>query len=177
MTRDLATRFNSQYKDTFTIPNGYILKAGAKIYDLQDPTSKMSKSAESQSGIIDLMDAPEVNIKKMKSAVTDTEREIKFDEKNKAGISNLLTIYSALTGQPVSAAENEFAGKGYGDFKAAVAEVVVDYFRPVREKALELLTDPTHLNQILKTGAEKASAVAEKTLADVYDAIGITSRA
>ena len=177
LTRDLATRFNSQYKETFTIPNGYILKAGAKIYDLQDPTSKMSKSAESQSGIIDLMDAPEVNIKKMKSAVTDTEREIKFDEKNKAGISNLLTIYSALTGQPVSAAENEFAGKGYGDFKAAVAEVVVDYFRPVREKALELLTDPTHLNQILKTGAEKASAVAEKTLADVYDAIGITSRA
>ena len=177
LTRDLAVRFNNQYGKTFTIPEGYILKAGAKIYDLQDPTSKMSKSAESLSGLIEILDTPESNAKKIKSAVTDTGREVRFDVSEKPGISNLLTIYSALSGKSVSEAETEFDGKGYGDFKSAVAEVVVEYLRPVRLATLELLDDPTHLGAILKVGAEKAQAVASKTLADVYDRIGLIPRA
>ena len=176
LTRDLGQRFNSRFGETFTIPEGYILKAGAKINDLQDPTSKMSKSSASGSGVIELMDAPEVNIKKIKSAVTDTGREVTFDEKAKPGISNLLTIYSALTGKSVSQAESDFAGKGYGDFKGAVAEVVVEYLKPVRDKANELLKDEAHLNKLLKIGAEKAEAVASKTLKDTYNAMGLIPR-
>jgi tryptophanyl-tRNA synthetase len=176
LTRDLGQRFNSRFGETFTIPEGYILKAGAKINDLQDPTSKMSKSSASGSGVIELMDTPEVNIKKIKSAVTDTGREVTFDEKAKPGISNLLTIYSALTGKSVSQAESDFAGKGYGDFKGAVAEVVVEYLKPVRDNANELLKDEAHLNKLLKIGAEKAEAVASKTLKDTYNAMGLISR-
>jgi tryptophanyl-tRNA synthetase len=176
LTRDLATRFNSQYGKTFTIPQGYILKEGAKIYDLQDPTSKMSKSAESMSGLIEILDTPEANSKKIKSAITDTGREVRFDATQKAGISNLLTIFSALSGRSVSDIEAEFVGKGYGDFKAAVAEVVVEYLRPVRTKTLELLDDSAHLNAILKAGAEKAEVVAHKTVADVYERIGLIAR-
>jgi tryptophanyl-tRNA synthetase len=176
LTRDLGQRFNSRFGEIFTIPEGYILKAGAKINDLQDPTSKMSKSSASGSGVVELMDAPEINIKKIKSAVTDTGREVTFDEKEKPGISNLLTIYSALTGKSVSEAEGDFAGKGYGDFKGAVAEVVVEYLRPVREKANELLKDEGHLNSLLKIGAEKAEAVASKTLRDTYSAMGLIPR-
>ena len=177
LTRDLGQRFNSKYGQTFTIPEGYILKSGAKINDLQDPTSKMSKSAATQAGVIELMDAPEVNLKKIKSAMTDTEREVIFDEKNKAGISNLLTIYSAITGLSIAAAQNEFAGKGYGDFKGAVAGVVVDFLTPIRAKAQELLQDPAHLTAILRDGAEKADAVASKTLAETYEALGLLPRA
>jgi len=176
LTRDLATRFNSQYGKTFTIPQGYILKEGAKIYDLQDPTSKMSKSAESTSGLIEILDTPEVNTKKIKSAVTDTGREVRFDALEKPGISNLLTIFSSLTGRTIVDIEKEFDGKGYGDFKGAVAEVVVEYLRPVRTKTLELLDDPDHLNGILKVGAEKARAVASKTMTDVYERIGLIAR-
>jgi len=176
LTRDLGQRFNSRFGETFTIPEGYILKAGAKINDLQDPTSKMSKSSASGSGVIELMDTPEVNIKKIKSAVTDTGREVTFDEKAKPGISNLLTIYSALTGKSVSQAESDFSGKGYGDFKGAVAEVVVEYLKPVRDNANELLKDEAHLNKLLKIGAEKAEAVASKTLKDTYNAMGLISR-
>jgi len=176
LTRDLGQRFNSKFGDTFTIPEGYILKAGAKINDLQEPTAKMSKSSSSGAGVIELMDSPEINIKKIKSAVTDTGREIVFDEKEKPGVSNLLTIYSALTGKSIEAAQGDFAGKGYGDFKGAVAEVVVDYLKPVRDKANELLQDEGHLNKLLKIGAEKADAVASKTLKDTYNALGLISR-
>ncbi len=177
LTRDLGQRFNSKYGQTFTIPEGYILKSGAKINDLQDPTSKMSKSSASQSGVIELMDAPEVNLKKIKSAMTDTGREVIFDEKNKAGISNLLTIYTAITGLTVDAAQNDFDGKGYGDFKSAVAEVVVDFLTPIRSKAQELLQDPAHLTAILQEGAAKANAVASVTLAETYEALGLIPRA
>jgi tryptophanyl-tRNA synthetase len=177
LTRDLGQRFNSKYGQTFTIPEGYILKSGAKINDLQDPTSKMSKSAASQAGVIELMDAPEVNMKKIKSAMTDTDRDVIFDEKNKAGISNLLTIYSAITGQSIADAQNEFTGKGYGDFKTAVAEVVVDFLTPIRAKAQELLQDPVHLTSILRDGAAKANAVASTTLAETYEALGLLPRA
>ena len=176
LTRDLAQRFNSTYGQTFTIPEGYILKAGAKIYDLQDPTSKMSKSADSLSGLIEILETPEVNAKKIKSAVTDTGRQIKFDEKEKPGISNLLTIYSALSGSKVADIEKEFEGKGYGDFKGAVAEVVTNYLAPIRKQTLELLDDRSHLEKILKAGAQKAEVVADKTLADVYNKVGLIPR-
>lgn len=176
LTRDLGQRFNSKYGNTFTIPEGHILKSGAKINDLQDPEAKMSKSSSSSAGVIELMDTPEVNTKKIKSAVTDTGREVTFDEKEKPGISNLLTIYSALTTKTISDAQAEFAGKGYGDFKGAVAEVVVEYLKPVRDRANELLKDQTHLNKLLAIGAEKANAVASKTLADTYSALGLISR-
>jgi len=122
------------------------------------------------------MDAPEVNLKKIKSAMTDTGREVKFDEKEKPGVSNLLTIYSALTGKSIAESESDFEGKGYGDFKLGVAEVVVDYFEPVRKKALELLEDPGYLNSLLKIGADKANAVAEQTLASAYEAMGLIAR-
>ncbi len=176
LTRDLAGRFNSKYGKTFIVPEPYIMKEGAKIYDLADPTSKMSKSSSSPAGVIELLDAPEVNAKKIRSAVTDTGREVIFDEKNKAGISNLLTIHSALSGKSISELENEFAGKGYGDFKGAVAEIVVEYFRPVRDTVQELLTDTTYLSSVLKLGADKASAVADKTIAATYEALGLIAR-
>ena len=176
LTRDLGQRFNSKFGETFTIPEGYILKAGAKINDLQEPTAKMSKSSNSAAGVIELMDGPEINTKKIKSAVTDTGRDVIFNESEKPGVSNLLTIYGALTGKSIAQAEADFTGKGYGDFKGAVAEVVVDYLKPVREKANELLKDETHLKNLLKIGAEKAEAVASKTLNDAYEALGMISR-
>ncbi len=173
LTRDLATRFNSRFGETFRLPDGYILKAGAKIYDLQDPTSKMSKSSGSVAGVLELMDTPEANTKKIKSAATDAGREVKFDEKEKPGISNLLTIHSSLSGRSISELEAEFEGKGYGDFKGAVAEVVVEYFRPIRSKALELLEDEKHLIDLLHEGAEKARAVASDTLQNTYKNLGL----
>ncbi len=173
LTRDLGQRFNSRYGQTFVIPEAYILKSAAKINDLQDPTAKMSKSAASNSGVIDILDSADVNIKKIKSAVTDTGKEVVFDEKNKPGISNLLTIHSALSGKSISDLENEFAGKGYGDFKSAVAEVVTDFFAPVRERTQELLADETALLQLLAVGSQKARDVAAKTLAQTYSALGL----
>jgi tryptophanyl-tRNA synthetase len=173
LTRDLAERFNSRYGTTFTIPTGFILKQGAKIYDLQNPTAKMSKSAESVSGLIEILDTPEVNAKKIKSAVTDAGREIKFDEKEKPGVSNLLTIHSALSGQSISELENHFAGKGYGDLKGEVADVVVEYLKPIREKTLELLSDESHLLAVLSQGAAKAQGVASTTLTKTYENLGL----
>jgi len=173
LTRDLAERFNSRYGSTFNIPSGFILKQGAKIYDLQNPIGKMSKSAESVAGLIEILDTPEVNAKKIKSAVTDAGREIKFDEKEKPGVSNLLTIHSALSGQSISELENHFAGKGYGDLKGEVADVVVEYLKPIREKTLELLADESHLLAILSNGAAKAHEVASTTLAKTYANLGL----
>jgi tryptophanyl-tRNA synthetase len=173
LTRDLATRFNSRFGETFRLPEGYILKAGAKIYDLHEPTSKMSKSSGSVAGVLEIMDTPEANTKKIKSAATDAGREVKFDEKEKPGISNLLTIHSSLSGRSIAELENEFDGKGYGDFKGAVAEVVVEYLRPIRAKALELLEDEKHLIDLLHNGAEKARVVAGATLSDTYKNLGL----
>ena len=173
ITRDLANRFNTRYGQVFTLPEAYILKEGAKIYDLQEPTSKMSKSAATASGVIELMDAPEVNVKKIKSAVTDTGKEVVFDETNKPGISNLMTIYAAVTGNSIDAIQNEFAGKGYGDFKGAVADATVEFLRPLRDRALELLKDERELIKILELGADKARVLASKTLKDAYSALGI----
>jgi tryptophanyl-tRNA synthetase len=173
LTRDLGQRFNSKYKEIFNIPQAQIIKSLAKINDLQEPTAKMSKSAASMSGVIELLDAPEVTLKKFKSSVTDDGKEVKFDEKGKPGISNLLTIHSALSGKSIQEIENEFAGKGYGDFKSAVAEVVIAQLEPIRERTKELMDDPAELVSLLSTGANKANEVASNTLKEVYAAIGL----
>ena len=173
LTRDLGQRFNSKYKEVFNIPAAQIIKSLAKINDLQDPTSKMSKSAASMAGVIEIMDSPDATIKKFKSSVTDAGKEIKFDEKEKPGISNLLTIHSAFSGKSIKDIENEFAGKGYGDFKLQVAQVVVEALNPIRTRTLELMDDKAELLNLLKAGSEKANQVAAKTLADVYSALGL----
>ncbi len=173
ITRDLATRFNSRYGKTFNLPDAFILKAGGKIFDLQDPLSKMSKSADSSGGVVEIMDSPDVNIKKIKSATTDNGREVRFDDKAKPGISNLLTIHSSLTGLSIDQIEKDFEGKGYGDFKTAVADAYLAFFGPVREKAMALLKDESALLQILRTGAVKARAEAEKTLDSAYSNMGL----
>lgn len=173
LTRDLAGRFNTRYGQVFTEPTGYILKTAAKINDLQEPTSKMSKSSGSAAGVIEIMDTPEANAKKIKSATTDAGRDVRFDEKEKPGISNLLTIHSALSGQSIESLEAQFAGKGYGDFKGAVADVVVEYLRPIRARALELLENEDHLIQLLHTGSEKAKKTASVTLEEAYKHLGV----
>ena len=172
LTRDLAQRFNHRYARTFPLPEPYILKATARIGDLQQPTAKMSKSASSPSGIVEMLDDPNVSAKKIRSAVTDSGSEVRFDEREKPGISNLLTIYSALTGREVEDLEKEYAGRGYGDFKRDLSEVVVSFVTPFRDRTLELLDDMHALEQILDDGCATAAEVAEKTLADVYDAVG-----
>ena len=173
LTRDLGQRFNSKYKEIFNIPQAQIIKSLAKINDLQDPTAKMSKSAASMSGVIELLDAPEITLKKFKSSVTDDGKEVKFDEKGKPGISNLLTIHSALSGKSIQEIETEFAGKGYGDFKSAVAEVVIAELEPIRDRTKQLMDDPAELVSLLKTGADKANEVASNTLKAAYTAIGL----
>ena len=173
LTRDIAQRFNSKYKEVFNMPKPEIIKSLAKINDLQDPTAKMSKSASSMAGVIELLDTPEVTLKKFKSSVTDNGKEVKFDEKLKPGISNLLTIHSALSGKSVSDLENEFSGKGYGDFKAAVAEVVIAKLEPISKRTNELMDDPAELSRVLSNGAQKASEVASTTLKAAYSAIGL----
>jgi len=172
LTRDLAGRFNTRYGQTFTVPEPHIVKATAKIHDLQDPTSKMSKSTPSQSGVIDLLEDPRMIAKRIKSAVTDGGRDIRFDEAEKPGVSNLLSILGALSGRSIEALEAEYDGKGYGDLKKDVAEIVVDLATPYRDRTLELLADPTELDRILAEGAERAKDVASATLVRVYDRVG-----
>jgi len=174
LTRDIAQRFNSKYKEIFNIPKPEIIKSLAKINDLQDPTAKMSKSSSSMAGVIELLDSPEVTLKKFKSSVTDDGKEVKFDEKAKPGISNLLTIHSALSGKSVSDLENEFSGKGYGDFKTAVAEVVIAKLEPIGKRTRELMDDPAELSRVLSNGAQKANEVASTTLKAAYSAIGLS---
>ncbi len=173
LTRDIAQRFNSKYKEVFNIPKPEIIKSLAKINDLQDPTAKMSKSAPSMAGVIELLDTPEATLKKFKSSVTDNGKEIQFDEKLKPGISNLLTIHSAISGKSISDLESEFSGKGYGDFKAAVAEVVIAKLEPISKRTNELMDDPAELSRVLSNGAQKASEVASTTLKAAYSAIGL----
>ncbi|MEV6563999.1 tryptophan--tRNA ligase [Streptomyces kronopolitis] len=175
LTRDLADRFNTRYGDTFTIPNPYIVKETAKIFDLQDPSIKMSKSASSPKGIVDLLDDPKVTAKKVKSAVTDTDTVIRFDREAKPGVSNLLTILSTLTGTSVPDLERSYEGKMYGALKTDLAEVMVDFVTPFRDRTQEYLDDPETLDAILAKGAEKARSVAAETLATTYDRLGLLS--
>ncbi|MFJ6719384.1 MULTISPECIES: tryptophan--tRNA ligase [unclassified Streptomyces] len=172
LTRDLAERFNQRFGQTFTLPSAHIVKEVAKIYDLQDPTIKMSKSASSPKGLINLLDEPKVTEKKIKSAVTDTEAEIRFDTANKPGVSNLLTIYSTLTGESIPALEAAYEGKGYGALKTDLAGAMVDFVTPFRQRTQEYLDDPETLDSILAKGAEKARAVAAETLAQAYERLG-----
>ncbi|MBT2402360.1 MULTISPECIES: tryptophan--tRNA ligase [unclassified Streptomyces] len=172
LTRDLAERFNQRFGQTFTLPAAHIVKEVAKIYDLQDPASKMSKSASSPKGLINLLDEPKATEKKIKSAVTDTEAEIRFDTEKKPGVSNLLTIYSTLTGETIPALEAKYEGKGYGALKTDLAGVMVDFVTPFKQRTQEYLDDPETLDSILAKGAEKARAVAAETLAQAYDRLG-----
>lgn len=172
LTRDLAMRFNSRFGKTFEVPEAHILKETAKIYDLQEPTAKMSKSTQDPKGLINLMDEPSAITKKIKSAVTDTDGEIRFDRDSKPGVSNLLGIFAAVTGQSVASLENEYAGRGYGDLKSAVAEAVISLVEPMQQRTKDLLEDSAELDNLLALGAERASELAEKTLADVHAKLG-----
>ncbi|GAB2466269.1 tryptophan--tRNA ligase [Streptomyces incanus] len=172
LTRDLADRFNGRFGPTFTVPKPYILKETAKIYDLQDPTIKMSKSASTPKGLINLLDDPKVTAKKVKSAVTDTDTVIRYDVENKPGVSNLLTVHSTLTGAGIAELEERYAGKGYGALKTDLAEIMVEFATPFRERTQQYLDDPETLDSILAKGAEKARAVAAETLALAYDRVG-----
>jgi tryptophanyl-tRNA synthetase len=172
LTRDLAVRFNSRYGQTFVVPEPYILPSVGRIADLAEPRAKMSKSLSSPTGIIELLDDPAINIRKIKSAVTDSGREIIFNEIDKPGVSNLLTILSALTGTSIDALVEQFQGRGYGDLKSAVADAVSEFAVPFRNRTLELLEERGELESILAKGADRAREVASATLADVYAKIG-----
>jgi len=176
LTRDLGHRFNTRFGDTFVLPEPRILPETAKVFDLQNPTSKMSKSGDSPQGILWLLDEPSVTAKKIKSAVTDTSRDVLFDPVEKPGVSNLLGILSVLTGRPIPELVDSFAGRGYGDLKSETADAVVAEFEPVRAKALELLADPAELDRVLAGNAERAEAIAQATLKKAYDAVGFLPR-
>jgi tryptophanyl-tRNA synthetase len=172
LTRDLAQRFNHTFGKTFTVPAAYIIRETAKIGDLQEPTAKMSKSASSPNGIIELLDDPARSAKKIKSAVTDTGREIIYDPEAKPGVSNLLTIFAALSGRSIDDLSAAYEGKGYGDLKKDLAEVVVEFILPIQERARAYLDDPAQLDKLLAVGAEKARSVAAATLRTAYERVG-----
>ena len=173
ITRDLAIRFNNRYSPTFVVPEPLIPKMGARVMSLQDPTKKMSKSDENVNAFISMTDKPEDIIRKFKRAVTDSDMCVKYDVENKPGVSNLLTIYSIFTGKTVEEAEREFEGKGYGEFKQAVGEAVVEVLRPINEKKEALLKDKAYLNKVLLDGKQKAEYLARKMLSKVYKKIGL----
>ncbi len=172
LARDVAQRFNSRFPDTFVVPDVMVQKATAKIYDLQDPRAKMSKSASSEAGLINLLDDPKVSAKKIRSAVTDSEREIRYDPEAKPGVSNLLTIQSAVTDTDVDKLVEGYAGHGYGDLKKDTAEAVVEFVAPIKARVDELLADTAELEGVLAAGATRASEVSAKTLKRVYERLG-----
>ena len=175
LTRDLAIRFNSRYSDTFIVPEPIISKHGAKIMSLQDPTKKMSKSDENVNAFISMYDDTDTVIRKFKKAVTDSDNKIVFDPENKAGISNLLTIYSVFSGESISSLEKRFEGKGYGEFKIKVGEAVAEGLKPISEKRNALLNDKAYLDSIMINGAQNAYKIARKTLSKVYRKVGLYS--
>ena len=176
LTRNLAQRFNHRFGETFVVPEPHILKATAKIYDLQNPTAKMSKTGSSPNGVLDLLDDPKKAAKKIRSAVTDSGSEVRFDPAEKPGIANLLTIYSVLADKAIAELEREYDGRGYGDLKKDLAEVVVETFAPIRARTLELLDDPAELDRALAGNADRAAEIADATLAKVYDRMGLLPR-
>jgi tryptophanyl-tRNA synthetase len=173
ITRDLAQRFNARYGETLTVPEPHIVKESAKIMDLQDPTSKMSKTGSSDSGLIEMMTEPSRTAKKIRSAVTDGEREVRYDPEAKPGVSNLLVIHSVLSGTRIEELERAYVGRGYGDLKKDVAEVVVETVTPFRDRMNELLADPAELDRILADGADRAREIASATMSRVYDTVGL----
>ena len=172
LARDVAQRFNARFPETLVVPEVVIAKATAKIFDLADPTSKMSKSAATDAGLINLLDDPKSSAKKIRSAVTDSEREIRFDPDAKPGVSNLLSIQSAVTGTAIDTLVAGYAGRGYGDLKSDTAEAVVAYVTPIRARVDELLADPAELQAVLSAGADRAREVSEATLGRVYERLG-----
>jgi tryptophanyl-tRNA synthetase len=172
LSRDLAIRFNHRYGPTFTVPSAYILGGVAKITDLQEPTAKMSKSASSDAGIIDVLDEPAAIRKKIARAVTDTEGSIRADEAAKPGVTNLLRIYSALSGADIADLTARYSGAGYGTFKKDLAEVVVGALAPIRERAGKMLADEAELDRLLAYGAARARPMAQQTMATVMDRVG-----
>lgn len=178
LCRDVATRFNNIYGDVFKIPEPYIPKVGARVMSLVSPENKMSKSDKDPNGTVYLLDQPDVIMRKFKKAVTDsdTERCVRYDLANKPGVSNLMSIYSACTGKTFEAIEAEFEGQGYGAFKPAVGEAVVETLRPIREESERLLKDKAYLETVYKAGAEKASYIANKTLRKVYKKVGFVAK-
>lgn len=176
LARDVAQRFNARFPKTLVVPEPMIQKATAKIYDLQDPTAKMSKSTATDAGLISLLADPQKTAKKIRSAVTDSEREIRFDRDAKPGVSNLLTIQSAVTGTALDELVAGYAGRGYGDLKADTAEAVVEFVTPIKARVDELLSDPSELESVLAAGAERANEVAAKTLQRVYDRMGLLGK-
>ena len=172
IARDIAQRFNNAYTPTFTVPQGLYPKLGAKICDLQDPLKKMSKSAENPNGSVFISDDRDTVIRKFKRAVTDSEACVKYDPENKPGVSNLITIYTCFTGNSIEQTEAEFAGRGYGEFKLAVGEVVADKLAPVQSEQQRILNDRAYLDGVLANGAERAYKLARKTISKVYKKIG-----
>jgi len=175
LTRDIAQRFNSRFGDTFVVPKAAIAKVGARIMDLQNPAAKMSKSEESPQGTIDILDPPDVIRKKVKVAVTDSGREI-LARDDKPALSNLLSIFSVASGRSITDLEKAYEGKGYGDFKKDLADALVAYLEPIQASYRRYEDDPAEVDRILETGAEKAQAVAAKTLATVYERVGFLPR-
>ena len=178
LARNIVQRFNGIYGDVFKMPEPYIPKVGARIMSLTNPTSKMSKSENEDTGRVTLMDDPAFIMKQFKRAVTDSDTEncVRYDLENKPGVANLMTIYSAVTGKSYAEIEQEFAGQGYGKFKPAVGEAVVEMLRPIREEAQRIMQDKAYLEGIYRAGAEKASYAAEKTLRKVYKKVGFVAR-
>ena len=173
LARNLAQRFNQRYSDTFVVPEPFIPKVGARIMSLQEPTKKMSKSDDNENNMVSLLDSPKVIEKKFKRAVTDSETVVKYDVENKPGVSNLLTIHSAFSGQSIESLENHFEGKMYGHLKVETAEVVIEGLKPIQKRYNELMADKATLEQILSDGAESATRSARKTLSKVYKKIGL----
>ncbi|MEV5825097.1 tryptophan--tRNA ligase [Spirillospora sp. NPDC052242] len=176
LTRTLANRFNHRFGDTFVPPEAFIPEGAAKITDLQEPTAKMSKSASSPQGIIDVLEEPGPMRKKIMRAVTDTGTDVLYDEENKAGVTNLLRIFSALEGTPIPDLEKRYADSGYGQFKKDLAQVVLDTFTPIRERTRELLADEAELDRLLALGAERAGKVAARTMDTVRERVGFVGR-
>ncbi|MEJ6538039.1 MAG: tryptophan--tRNA ligase [Mycobacterium sp.] len=172
LARDVAQRFNARFPKTLVVPDVMIAKQTAKIYDLAEPTAKMSKSAATDAGLISLLDDPKVSAKKIRSAVTDSEREIRFDTEAKPGVSNLLSIQSAVTGADIDTLVAGYAGRGYGDLKSDTADAVISYVTPIRARVDELLADPAELQAVLAAGAERAREVSAATLGRVYERLG-----
>jgi tryptophanyl-tRNA synthetase len=174
LSRNLAQRLNARFgAGTAVVPEPYIVKETAKIYDLQDPTAKMSKSAASPQGVIELLDDPKVIAKRIRSAVTDTGREVRYEPETKPGVSNLLAIHSALSGRTLTDLEESYEGKGYGDLKVDVAEVVVEALRPFQERFAEYVGDPAALDDVLADGADRAREIADATMERVFDRFGL----
>lgn len=174
-TRDIATRFNNVYGNTFKLPEAYIPKAGAKVMSLQEPTKKMSKSDENTNAFISILDEPNVIINKFKRAVTDSDKEVRYRE-GKDGINNLMTIYSVVTGRTMEQIEQEFEGKGYGDFKLAVGEAVAEELRPIRENFKKYSADKAYLEEMYRKGAQTAAAISSRTLTKVKKKVGLLAK-